>query len=72
MMVCVVSEWGMLCVCAAAVKSVTSEEVREWSRKNRLLSAHSVKCQDMVNVINEFSKRVRYRIQVLRYTSIMD
>ena len=58
-------------MCAAGVKGVTSEEVRECSRKNHLLSAHSVKCQDMVNVINEFSTRIRYRIQVLRYASIM-
>ena len=55
-----------VCVCAAGVKGVAGEEVRESSRKSHLLSAHSVKCQGMVSVMNEFSKRIRYRIQVLR------
>lgn len=58
-------------VCAAGVKNVTGEEVREYSRKSHLLLAHSVKCQDMISVINEFSKRIRYRIQVLRYASLL-
>lgn len=51
---------------AADVKDVTEGQVREWSRKNCLLSAHSFKCQEMVTILNEFSKRIRYRIQVLR------
>ena len=55
-----------VCVCAAGVRGVAGEEVRESSRKSHLLSAHSVKCQGMVSVMNEFSKRIRYRIQVLR------
>ena len=64
----------MTCVCVfvfvAGVKGVSGDEVRECSRKSHLLSAHSVKCQDMISVINEFSKRIRYRIQVLRYASL--
>ena len=55
-----------MCVCAAGVKGVAGEKVRESSRKSHLLSAHSVKCQGMVSIMNEFSKRIRYRIQVLR------
>lgn len=54
-------------MCVDDVKTVTGEEVKELSRKNRLLSAHSLKCQDMVNVLNEFSKRIRYRVKVVRY-----
>jgi hypothetical protein len=60
-----------VCVCAAGMKGVSGDEVRECSRKSHLLSAHSVKCQDMVSVMNEFSKRIRYRIQVLRYTLLL-
>ena len=55
-------------VCAAGVRGVAEEKVKETKRKSSLLSAHSVKCQDFVNVLNEFSKRIRYRIQVLRYS----
>lgn len=58
-------------VCVAGVKGVSGEEVRECSRKSHLLSAHSMKCQDMVSVIHEFSKRIRYRIQVLRYALLL-
>ena len=55
-----------VCIYEVGVKSEASEEVKECCRKSHLLSAHSVKCRDMVNVIGEFSRRIYFRIQVLR------
>lgn len=54
-------------VCAADVKCVTEKEVLEWRRKSHVLSAHSLKCRDMVNVLSEFRKRIHHRIKSLRY-----
>lgn len=49
-----------------ATNALTRSELSELSRKSTLLSAHSVKCQEVVNVLKEFSKRIRQREELFR------
>lgn len=44
----------------------TKAALAELSQKSVLLSANSVKCKETVRVLNEFSRRIRQRVELFR------
>lgn len=53
-------------VALEATNTSSKSDLSELSKKSILLSAHSVKCQEVVNVLNEFSMRIRQREELFR------